>query len=359
MTQDLTPDTLAHLRRRLDELALELGFQQAGVAGVELPDDEARLLEWLAAGRHGGMEYMSRHGTKRSRPAELVPGTLRVISVRMDCFAPDARPAAEVLADPELAYVARYALGRDYHHVLRRRLQKLADRLVAEVGEFGYRAFVDSGPVMEKPLARNAGLGWIGKHTNLINREAGSQFVLGELFTDLPLPVDTPASDHCGSCTACIPACPTGAIIAPYQLDARLCISYLTIEHHGPVPEALRPAIGNRIFGCDDCQLACPWNKFARLASEPGFKARNRLDAPALVELFSWSEQQYLAMTEGSALRRLGYGRFLRNIAIGLGNAPASAAAIAALAKRREHDDAVIREQVAWSIQRQLNPSAG
>jgi len=358
MTQHLTPDTLARLRQRLDELALELGFQQVGVTGVDLPDDEARLLEWLAEGRHGGMAFMSRHGLKRSRPAELIPGTLRVISVRMDCFAPDGRPAPEVLADPELAYIARYALGRDYHHILRPRLQKLANRLVYEVGEFGYRAFVDSGPVMEKPLARNAGLGWIGKHTNLINRDAGSQFVLGELFTDLPLPIDAPASDHCGSCTACIPACPTGAITAPYQLDARLCISYLTIEHHGPVPESLRPAIGNRIFGCDDCQLACPWNKFAQLASDPGFRARNGLDAPALVELFGWTEQQYLARTEGSALRRLGYQRFLRNVAIGLGNAPPNAAAVEALARRREDEDEVIREQVTWSLERQLNPSA-
>lgn len=358
MTQHLTPDTLARLRQRLDELALELGFQQVGVTGVELPDDEARLLEWLAEGRHGGMAFMSRHGLKRSRPAELIPGTLRVISVRMDCFAPDGRPAPEVLADPELAYIARYALGRDYHHILRPRLQKLANRLVDEVGEFGYRAFVDSGPVLEKPLARNAGLGWIGKHTNLINRDAGSQFVLGELFTDLPLPIDAPASDHCGSCTACIPACPTGAITAPYQLDARLCISYLTIEHHGPVPERLRPAIGNRIFGCDDCQLACPWNKFAQLASDPGFRARNGLDAPALVELLGWTEQQYLARTEGSALRRLGYQRFLRNVAIGLGNAPPNAAAVEALARRREDQDEVIREQVTWSLERQLNPSA-
>ncbi|MGA0705696.1 MAG: tRNA epoxyqueuosine(34) reductase QueG [Steroidobacteraceae bacterium] len=357
MTQPLDPDTLSRLRRRLDVFASELGFQQVGVAGVQLPDDEARLLQWLAESRHGGMEFMSRHGLKRSRPAELIPGTLRVISVRMNCFAPDGRPANEVLADPELAYIARYALGRDYHHILRPRLQKLASRLEQEVGPFGYRAFVDSAPVMEKPLARNAGLGWIGKHTNLINSEAGSQFVLGELFTDLPLPLDTPASDHCGSCTACMPACPTGAITAPYQLDARLCISYLTIEHHGPIPEALRPAIGNRIFGCDDCQLACPWNKFAQLAADPGFRSRNGLDAPALVDLFGWSEGQYLARTEGSALRRLGYRRFLRNVALGLGNAPPGSQAIEALSSRRADEDLMVREQVAWSLERQLNPS--
>ncbi len=353
----LNPDTLAQLRRRLDELGAELGFQQVGVTGVDLPEDEGRLLEWLAQGRHGGMAFMSRHGTKRSRPAELIPGTLRVISVRMDCFAPDGRPGTEVLADPELGYVARYALGRDYHHILRPRLQKLASRLEQEVGPFGYRAFVDSGPVMEKPLARNAGLGWIGKHTNLINREAGSQFVLGELLTDLPLPLDSPASDHCGSCSACIPACPTGAITAPYQLDARLCISYLTIEHHGPIPEPLRPAIGNRIFGCDDCQLACPWNKFAQLAADPGFRARNGMDAPALVELLGWTEAEYLSRTEGSALRRLGYLRFLRNVAIGLGNAPSSQQTVEALSSRREEKDSTVREQVEWSLKRQLSPS--
>src|SRR5262245_47316721 len=284
MASKLTAGELAMLRARLDVLAAELGFDQVGVADVDLAADEANLERWLAERRHGGMDYMARHGLRRSRPAELVPGTLRVISVRMAAQAPDAAPAARVLADGSKAYVARYALGRDYHKVLRGRLGELAARLAAEFGPFGHRAFVDSAPVMEKPLARNAGLGWIGKHTNLINERAGSLFMLGEIYTDLPLPVDARAKDRCGTCSACLPACPTGAITAPYQLDARRCISYLTIEHHGSVPEELRPAIGNRIFGCDDCQLVCPWNKFAQVAAEPDFRVRHRLDEPDLVE---------------------------------------------------------------------------
>jgi len=352
MTQSFTPDELLRIKSRLAEHARALGFQQLGVAGVELREDEQRLQRWLREGRHGEMRFMERHGLRRSRPAELIPGTVRVVSLRMDCHAPDGAAAEEVLATGSLAYISRYALGRDYHHIVRRRLQRLATTLEAEIGPFGYRAFVDSGPVMEKPLARNAGLGWIGKHTNLIHPRAGSWFVLGELFTDLPLPVDTPQSDHCGTCTACIPACPTGAITAPYQLDARLCISYLTIELHGPIPEPLRGAIGNRIFGCDDCQLACPWNKFAAVASDPGFKSRNGLDAPALADLFSWDEARYLAMTEGSALRRLGHRRFLRNVAVGLGNAPTSAAVLAALESRREDPDPMLREHVEWALAR-------
>ena len=332
--------------------AQELGFDQVGVAGIELPQDEANLERWIADGRHGEMDYMARHGRRRSRPDELVPGTLRVISVRMASSAPDAEKAQAVLADGSKAYVARYALGRDYHKILRSRLAQLAARLEAEVGPFGYRAFVDSAPVMEKPLARNAGLGWIGKHTNLINERAGSLFMLGELFTDLPLPVDAPAKDRCGSCSACIPACPTGAITAPYQLDARRCISYLTIEYHGSIPESLRPAIGNRIFGCDDCQLVCPWNKFARVAAEPDFRTRHGLDSADLVELFGWSEADYLERTEGSALRRLGYRRWLRNLAVALGNAPRSEAVIAALASRRDDADAIVREHVQWALAR-------
>jgi epoxyqueuosine reductase len=299
------------------------------------------------------MAYMARHGHRRTRPAELVPGTLRVISVRMAALAPDARAAADVLADGRKAYVARYALGRDYHKLMRARLAQLARRLEAEVGPFGYRAFVDSAPVMEKPLARDAGLGWIGKHTNLINERAGSFFMLGELYTDLPLPVGVRAKDRCGSCSACLPACPTGAITAPYQLDARRCISYLTIEHHGAIPEPLRAAIGNRVFGCDDCQLVCPWNKFARAASEPDFRARHGLDQPELVELFAWSEAEYLAKTEGSALRRLGFRRWLRNLAVALGNSPPSASAASALRARADDGDAVVREHVAWALARQ------
>jgi epoxyqueuosine reductase len=353
MAPPLTDADLAKLRDRLDTLARELGFDQVGVADLDLAADEANLERWLAEQRHGGMDYMARHGRRRSRPAELVPGTLRVISVRMRSSAPDAASAATVLNDGARAYIARYALGRDYHKLLRGRLAELATRLAAEFGPFGHRAFVDSAPVMEKPLARNAGLGWIGKHTNLINERAGSLFMLGELYTDLPLPPDAPAKDRCGTCTACLPACPTGAITAPYQLDARRCISYLTIEHHGPIPEALRPAIGNRVFGCDDCQLVCPWNKFAEVAAEPDFRVRHRLDSPDLVDLFAWSEAEYLGKTRGSALRRLGYGRWLRNLAVALGNAPRSAAAAAALAARADDPDPVVREHVAWALARQ------
>ena len=353
MDTALNADDLTRLRARLDALSRELGFDQAGVAGVDLAEDEAKLAQWLAEGRHGGMDYMARHGTRRSRPAELVPGTIRVVSLRMAALPPDVAPAARVLDDGGKAFVARYALGRDYHKLLRARIAELARRLAAEFGPFGYRAFVDSAPVMEKPLARNAGLGWIGKHTNLSNERAGSYFMLGELYTDLPLPVDSPAKDRCGTCSACIPACPTGAITAPYQLDARRCISYLTIEHHGPIPEALRAPMGNRVFGCDDCQLACPWNKFARIAAEPDFRVRHGLDAPDLVELFGWSEEEYLAKTEGSALRRLGFGRWLRNLAVALGNAPRSAAVAAALAGRADDADAVVREHVKWALARQ------
>ena len=341
---------LARIKARLVELARELGFQQLGVAGVELAADEARLQQWLAEGRHGEMQYMARHGTLRSRPAELVPGTVRVISVRMDCTAPDVPEASGVLARGDRAYIARYALGRDYHHILRNRLQQLANRLVEEIGPFGYRPFTDSAPVLEKPLARDAGLGWIGKHTNLINARAGSLFVLGEMYTDLPLPVDTPATDHCGSCTACIPACPTAAITAPYELDARRCISYLTIELHGSVPQEFRVAMGNRVFGCDDCQLACPWNKFASPAQEPGFLSRNGLGDPELVELFGWTEAEYVERTQGSALKRLGYGRWLRNIAIALGNAPTSLPVLAALRSRSGDADPVVREHVEWAL---------
>ena len=348
-----TDPDLSGVRMRLDAIARELGFDQVGVAGIDIAEDEANLGRWLAERRHGGMEYMTRHGLRRSRPDALVPGTLRVISVRMAASAPDASPAAGVLADGSKGYVARYALGRDYHKVLRSRLAKLAARLEAEVGAFGHRAFVDSAPVMEKPLARDAGLGWIGKHTNLINERAGSLFMLGEIYTDLPLPVDARAKDRCGSCAACMPACPTGAITAPYQLDARRCISYLTIEHHGAIPEALRPAIGNRIFGCDDCQLVCPWNKFAKVAAEPDFRVRHRLDEPDLVDLFGWTEPEYLVKTEGSALRRLGFGRWLRNIAVALGNAPPSSRAVAALRARADSADPVVREHVGWALTRQ------
>ena len=345
-----TPDFHA-LAARIKLWGQELGFQQLGIAGVELPEDERRLLEWLEAGRHGEMDYMQRHGTRRSRPDELVPGTLRVISVRMDYWPGDAQATKQLLERRDQAYIARYALGRDYHKVLRGRLQKLADRIQQETGPFGYRAFTDSAPVLEKPLARDAGLGWVGKHTNLINKDAGSWFFLGELYTDLPLPVDTPAEDHCGSCNACMDVCPTAAIVAPYQLDARRCIAYLTIEYKGSIPEEFRGPMGNRVFGCDDCQLFCPWNKFAGVAAEKDFAPRQGLDGPKLAELFAWSEEEFLRRTEGSALRRVGYECWLRNIAIGLGNATASDAVVSALEARAAHPSELVREHVTWALE--------
>lgn len=305
--------------------ARELGFQQAEISATELAEDEAHLVNWLQQDRHGEMAYMTNHGTKRSRPAELVAGTLRVISVRMDYFPPNAELAEEVLAQPELGYISRYALGRDYHKVMRKRLQKLADKIQSEVGDFGYRAFVDSAPVLEKALARNAGLGWIGKHTNLINQKTGSWFFLGELYTDLPLPISTTKNEnHCGSCSACIDICPTQAIVAPYQLDARRCISYLTIEYKGVIAEEFHAGIGNRIYGCDDCQLCCPWNRFATATVETDFAAHHPLDAPGLLELFNWDETEFLRRTEGSAMRRIGFEQWQRNLVIALGNAPDS-----------------------------------
>ena len=347
-------DTLPGLIR---EWAAELGFSRAGIAAIDLSGDEARLLDWLAAGRHGEMGYMARHGRKRSRPADLVPGTIRVISVRMDYWPGGAaRPAAEALADPGAGYVARYALGRDYHRLMRRRLQRLADRIGAHAGPFGYRAFVDSAPVLERALARDAGLGWIGKHTNLIDPRAGSWFFLGELYTDLPLPADRAPADHCGRCRACIDACPTGAIVAPWELDARRCIAYLTIEHPGPIPVELRPAVGNRVFGCDDCQLVCPWNRFAAAAAEPGFAPRHALDRSPLVDLFGWDEADFERYTEGSALRRLGYERWLRNVAVALGNAPTSPEVVDALRARSAHPSALVREHVAWALARHRPP---
>jgi epoxyqueuosine reductase len=346
------PETLAALADRIRAWARELGFQQAGIAGVELGEDAAHLRDWLAEGQHGRMEYMQRHGELRTRPNELVPGTLRVISVRMDYGTGDDADAWRTLDDGERAYVARYALGRDYHKVLRNRLQKLADCIAAEIGPFGHRVFTDSAPVLERALARNAGLGWIAKNTCLIHRDAGSWFFLGELFVDMPLPVDAPASAHCGTCRRCIDICPTQAIIAPNRVDARRCISYLTIELDGPIPEEFRAAIGNRIFGCDDCQLVCPWNKFARRFDEPDFRVRNDLDRASLADLFAWTEAEFLQRTEGSAIRRTGHRGWLRNIAIALGNAPSTPAVLAALDARRDEPDAMVREHVQWALRR-------
>jgi epoxyqueuosine reductase len=330
----------------------ELGFDAVGFTRRALREDERRLDEWLAEGRHGTMDWMQRHGRKRSRPEELLPGTVSVISVRMDYLPQETRDPRDLLDHPSKAYVSRYALGRDYHKVIRKRLQELATRIENRIGNFGYRAFVDSAPVMEKPLARDAGLGWIGKHTNLLNSKAGSWFFLGELFTDIPLPQDTPATDHCGSCRACIDVCPTQAITAPYQLDARRCISYLTIEHPGSIPEEFRQAMGNRIYGCDDCQLYCPWNKFAQFSPRDDFQPRHALDDTDLVALFDWTEEEFLERTAGSAIRRIGHERWLRNIAVALGNAETSSAVINALESHRHHPSEVVREHVEWALEK-------
>jgi len=340
---------LAALAQRIKALAHASGFQRCGISGVELGADEDHLRDWLAQGMYGSMEWMARHGDKRARPDELIPGTVRVISVGLD-YGRDPDEAWATLDDGERAYIARYALGRDYHKLMRQRLQALADRIADVVGPFGHRVFVDSAPVLERALARNAGLGWIGKHTCLIDKDGGSWFFLGEIYVDLPLPVDAPASEHCGTCRRCIDICPTQAITAPYRLDARRCIAYLTIEHEGAIDEDLRPLIGNRIFGCDDCQLACPWNKFAKTTDEPDFRARNDLDRATLADLFAWSEEEFLQRTEGSAIRRSGHARWLRNIAIALGNAPTTPEVLAALRSREDIEDAVIRESVEWAL---------
>ena len=329
----------------------QLGFQQVGIADTDLTQAESMFEAWLADGNHGTMDYMVKHGRKRSRPAELVPGTLRVISVRMDYLAPDDNAAA-VLSDRHKGFVSRYALGGDYHRLMRNRLQRLATRIEATIGSFGYRAFVDSAPVLEKPLAQKAGLGWQGKHSNLVSRAAGNWFFLGELYTDLPLPADQAERDHCGSCSDCIEVCPTAAIVAPYRVDARRCISYLTIELDGSIPVDLRPLLGNRIYGCDDCLLTCPWNRFATATQEPAFVPRNALDASRLIDLFSWSEAQFLHRLEGSPIRRIGYPRWLRNIAVALGNTPADQASVQALAARLNDSSELVAEHVGWALQR-------
>ena len=372
------------LLARIRAWGRKLGFQSLGVSDVHLPEAERGLSAWLEAGFHGELDYMARHGVKRTRPAELVPGTLRVISARMNYLAathtsggtetelpiaqgaiqtlrPRPAPPQAVLASPERAYVSRYALGRDYHKVLRARLQALAERVTEEVGPFGYRVFTDSAPVMEVEIGRKAGLGWRGKHTVLLSREAGSAFFLGEIYTDLPLPVDAPVAEHCGSCSRCLSACPTGAIVAPYRLDARRCISYLTIELKGSIPEELRPLVGNRVYGCDDCQLACPWNSFAQASDEADFRVRNGLDDVELVELFAWNEAEFRERMAGSAILRIGHERWLRNLAVAMGNALAAMGRAAdaagraqairdALEARSDHPSALVREHVAWAL---------
>jgi len=339
----------AALARSIKAWGGELGFQAVGIADADLSAAEPRLLEWLAQGWHGEMEYMARHGALRARPAELKAGTLRVISCRMD-YAVD--PSEGISADGNRAVIARYARGRDYHKVLRDRLQKLCERIAAEVGSFGHRVFSDSAPVMEVELAARAGLGWRGKHTLLLSRDAGSWFFLGEVYCDLPLPVDQEEKNHCGSCERCIDVCPTQAIRGPYQLDARRCISYLTIEHKSAIPEELRPLIGNRVYGCDDCQVVCPWNSFAQPTGEKDFEVRNGLDRATLVALFAWSETDFDERLRGSPIRRIGYERWLRNLAVGLGNAPSSPEVLAALRFRSDHPSPLVREHVEWALAR-------
>ena len=341
------------LARQIKACARDLGFSGATIGRAELPAEVGqRLLDWLAAGHHGEMDYMARHGLLRARPAELVPGALSVVSVRLPYRDPAARDMHAVLADGDKAAIARYALGRDYHKTVRNRLQKLADRLHAAAGPLGYRVFSDSAPLMEVALAAQSGLGWRGKHTLLIHRDEGSFFFLGELLTDLPLPADAPVDAHCGRCTRCLDVCPTQAIVAPYQVDARRCISYLTIELAGAIPEPLRPLIGNRVYGCDDCQLVCPWNRFAVPTAEADFAVRHGLDDASLVSLFAWEADEFAQRMAGSPIYRIGHERWLRNLAVGLGNAPSSPAVTAALLARREHPSALVREHVAWALAR-------
>jgi epoxyqueuosine reductase len=344
---------LLQLANAIKDWGKELGFQQISIvdAGDDMTQAEAGLLEWLDKGYHGEMDYMAKHGTLRARPAELVPGTLRVISARMNYKPAAARDSWEVIRDGNSAFISRYALGRDYHKVLRGRLQKLAERIKEKIGHTNYRVFSDSAPVMEVEWARKSGLGWRGKHTLLLSRDAGSMFFLGEIFTDLPLPVDEPLGSYCGSCTRCIDICPTQAIIAPYRLDARRCISYLTIEHKGSIPQMLRPLIGNRVYGCDDCQLVCPWNKFAAMTGEGDFSVRNGLDDTSLIELFGWNREEFEARLAGSPIRRIGHEQWLRNLAVGLGNAPSSMKVVDALRARLDDASPLVREHVRWGLQ--------
>jgi len=354
-----SPD-LNQLARAIKAWGAELGFADVRIADVDLAHAEEGLRAWLAAGHHGEMDYMASHGMKRARPAELVPGTVRAIVARMDYLPQDAGDwrahEAARQRDPGAAVVSVYARGRDYHKVLRNRLAQLAERVRTEIGEYGYRVFTDSAPVMELPLAEKAGLGWRGKHTLLLSREAGSTFFIGEILVDLPLPLDAPTTGHCGQCSNCIDLCPTGAILGPGRLDARRCISYLTIELKGSIPLELRPLIGNRIYGCDDCQLACPWNKFAQRAVLPDFDERNGFGVAGLVELFAWEEEEFNRRTEGSPIRRIGHERWLRNLAVGLGNAADGRAGdpliVGALRARADHPSELVREHVAWALAR-------
>jgi epoxyqueuosine reductase len=339
------------LKLDIQAWSVELGFQQLGVSDIDLEKHEDFLNQWLADGFHGEMSYMERHGSMRSRPPELHPGTIRVLSVRMDYLPETTTEVEALLEQPCKGVISRYALGRDYHKLMRKRLQALAKKIEHHIGAFGYRVFVDSAPVMEKALAEKAGLGWIGKHSNLINKTAGSWFFLGEIYTDLPLEIDQPASEHCGACIKCIDVCPTQAIVAPFKVDARRCISYLTIELRSSIPVEFRKAMGNRIYGCDDCQMVCPWNRFANLTEEKDFAPRHGLDTPELIELFEWNEAEFLRRTEGSAIRRIGYDCWLRNIAIALGNAPTSDSVISALRAQLHSPSEMVREHVIWALE--------
>ena len=353
MKPSLSASELQRLAADIRQWSLDLGFQQTGICDIELGSHEQHLQQWLAKHYHGEMQFMEKHGSKRSHPEQLLPGTLRAITVRMD-YLPTEDELHNSLQNPSKAYISRYALGRDYHKLMRKRLTKLAAKITTVAGPHNHRAFVDSAPVLERGLAEKSGLGWIGKNSMLINSEAGSWFFLGEIFTDLPLPVDPPQQTmHCGSCSACLDDCPTGAIVAPHQVDARRCISYLSIELKGSIPEPLRALMGNRIYGCDDCQLVCPWNKFASHTGEQDFQPRNNLQSAQLLDLFSWSEADFLFRTEGSAIRRIGYQRWIRNIAVALGNAPYSENIVKALHQRSINESALITEHVQWALQQQ------
>lgn len=354
MSEQLTASESRLLLDRMQRWARSLGFQALGVSDIDLHDAEQKLQSWLAKGFHGEMAFMHKHGEKRTRPDLLVEGTVRVISVRMDYWPGQAAEPWQIINDGDKAFISRYALGRDYHKLMRKRLARLAAKMEKEIGPMGFRVFTDSAPVMEKAIAEKAGLGWIGKHTNVLSRDAGSYFFLGEIYTDLPLPVTDATTAHCGSCTACIDICPTQAIVAPYQLDARRCISYLTIELRGSIPESLRPMMGNRIYGCDDCQLVCPWNKYAQATVESDYLPREGLDAPQLIDLFNWTEQEFLQKLEGSPIRRIGYECWLRNIAVALGNAGTSQAVIAALQQKQAYPSDLVREHVDWALQQHL-----
>jgi len=347
----INPTNNTDLALKIKQWGEELGFQQVGISDTDLQSAEQHLHEWVDKGFHGDMDYMHKHGLKRTRPALLLEGTVSIISVRMDYLPESAEQMNQVLDNPVSAFISRYALGRDYHKIMRNRLQKLADKIAIEIGPFGYRAFVDSAPVLEKAIAEKAGLGWMGKHSNIINRKAGSWFFLGEIYTNIPLPSEQPASAHCGKCIAYIDICPTQAIVAPYQVDARRCISYLTIELHGSIPEQFRSSIGNRIYGCDDCQLICPWNRFAKLTTEKDYNPRHNLNNSQLTELFKWTEDEFLKKMEGSAIRRIGHIRWLRNIAVALGNSKPSAEASKALLARQTHSSDIVKEHVNWALQ--------